>query len=150
MIYIFLKKYKKYGIIALLFLIFAIGISDFLSVNLFKEVFKRLRPCHNEEILNVVHLVNGHCGGKYGFISSHAANFFALATFSSLFLKNRYFTFIIFFIAVLVAYSRIYLGVHYPLDVFCGAIFGSFISILFYLLFKKLLKKNNNELISYF
>jgi undecaprenyl-diphosphatase len=102
--------------------------SDQLSVHLFKDVFRRYRPCHNEEIRNMIHLIKG-CGGIYGFISSHASNSFALAVFIGLNFKNRI-KFALFFMlswSMLVSYSRIYNGVHYPADIAAGALFGSVI-----------------------
>jgi undecaprenyl-diphosphatase len=106
-------------------------LSDQISVHAFKSVFLRLRPCHNLLIQAKVHLLNGHCGGAYGFVSSHAANTFALAMFLSLFFRSRfkYFGFLIFLWASLVAYSRIYSGVHYPADVAVGAIVGMGIGV---------------------
>ncbi len=137
-IFLFIKKDKKRGIFALIILIFAVGLADYSSVHLFKEVFKRFRPCHNPQLENIVHLYNGHCGGKYGFISSHAANFFSLAMFSSLYIKKKYFYILSFLIAIVVAYSRIYLGVHYPFDVTGGAIWGIIIASIFYISTKKI------------
>lgn len=114
-----------------------ITLSDQISVHLFKEVFKRYRPCHNEQIKNLVHLSNG-CGGIYGFVSSHAANTFALAVFIGFILKDRIkyiFPFMLSW-AFLISYSRIYTGVHYPLDILAGAILGILIgSFGFYLSF---------------
>lgn len=106
-------------------------LSDQISVHAFKNVFLRLRPCHNLLIQAKVHLLNGHCGGAYGFVSSHAANTFALAMFLSLFFRGRinYFGFLIFLWASLVAYSRVYSGVHYPADVAVGAIVGMGIGV---------------------
>lgn len=106
-------------------------LSDQISVHAFKNVFLRLRPCHNLLIQAKVHLLNGYCGGTYGFVSSHAANTFALALFLSLFFRGRikYFGIFIFIWAALVAYSRIYCGVHYPADVVVGAIIGMGIGI---------------------
>jgi undecaprenyl-diphosphatase len=100
-------------------------VSDQASVHLFKNAFMRYRPCHNLAIQSQVH-VNGSCGGQYGFISSHAANTFALAMFLSLFFYKsiRFFGICIFVWAGFVSYSRIYNGVHYPADIVIGALLG--------------------------
>ncbi|MBN2662609.1 MAG: phosphatase PAP2 family protein [Bacteroidales bacterium] len=131
-VFLFFKKDKKKSLFVLFFLIFAVGLADYLSVHAFKEVFKRLRPCHNPDIANFVHLIKGHCGGKYGFVSSHAANFFSIAMFSSLYIQKKWFYFLSFTIALFVAYSRVYLGVHYPSDVFGGALLGMLIAFIVY------------------
>lgn len=109
-------------------------LSDQLSVHAFKNVFLRLRPCHEFALQTKVHLLNGHCGGTYGFISSHASNTFALAMFLSLFFGGRikYLAPLLFVWAIFVAYSRIYSGVHYPGDVLGGAIVGIGIGITVY------------------
>ncbi len=106
-------------------------LSDQISVHAFKNVFLRERPCHDLILQSQVHLLNGYCGGKYGFVSSHAANTFALAMFLSLFFRGRlnYFSPLIFLWAAFVSYSRIYGGIHYPLDVIGGAIVGMGIGI---------------------
>jgi len=106
-------------------------ISDQSSVRLFKNVFERLRPCHNPNLEGMVHLVNG-CGGKFGFVSSHATNCFALAIFSGLLFKNhyKYMMILMLFWAALVSYSRVYVGVHYPGDIIGGAVLGSIIGFL--------------------
>lgn len=71
-------------------------------------------------------------GGQYGFVSSHAANLFGLATITSLLIRNRIYTAFIFVWAALVGYSRIYVGKHFPADVVCGAIFGMIVGYLVY------------------
>ena len=96
--------YKKYGIKSLIIiavLILTISLADLISVVAFKNVFQRPRPCHDASIAEVVHIVRNHCGGKYGFVSSHAANFFSLGVFSSLVLKDKYFTIISISVATL-------------------------------------------------
>lgn len=134
---LFIHKYRWKSVPVIFSALILITLSDQLSVRLFKETFHRLRPCHNPEIHTVVHLVREYCGGKYGFISSHAANSFALASFTSLVLKNRTYTFLIVFWAAVVSYSRIYLGVHYPADVIAGAVFGYLLAALIYYLLIK-------------
>ncbi len=113
-------------------------LADRISVVCFKDVFCRLRPCH---ALGNVHLINGHCGGQYGFISSHAANVFSLAVFLTfVYKKSKTFVAVILAWAFLIGYSRIYLGVHYPGDVFCGALLGFGIGSLVYFLYSKTYK----------
>lgn len=101
-----------------------IAAADLVSVHLFKNIFLRYRPSHNLEIQHLVHIVNGYRGGKYGFVSSHAANTFALATFVSFYFNKRWIAVSILLWAAIVSYSRIYLGVHYPSDIDCGGAIG--------------------------
>lgn len=108
------------GCIALL-----ITLADQTASGLLKPLIGRFRPCRPEASLEfAVHIVNNKCGGAYGFVSSHAANFFALASFLSGFFQRRSLEVLFFCLAALVAYSRIYLGVHYPGDVLGGALLG--------------------------
>lgn len=117
-----------------------ITLCDQVSVKLFKEVFERYRPCHNIELSSLVHLVDNHCGGQFGFVSSHAANSFGLATFVLLLTKWRPLAITMIIWAVMVSYSRIYLGVHYPGDVIGGAILGVLIGGSIALFLKSKLK----------
>lgn len=114
-----------------------IALTDLSSVHLFKNVFLRYRPSHNLLLTEKLHyyLVKPgeyYKGGEYGFISSHAANFFAIITFVYLVLRKTYpkLIFPLLFIGMIIAYSRIYLGVHYLSDVFVGALVGSLIAFL--------------------
>lgn len=122
--------FKKLGWKGLLFVVIGVVVlitcSDQLSSHVFKPVFHRFRPCHDPLIQDLVHLPNGHCGGQYGFISSHACNTFALASFITLIMKRFYkkIGLLMFIWAALVSYSRIYMGVHFPGDVLCGAAVG--------------------------
>jgi undecaprenyl-diphosphatase len=120
---IIIWKKRVWGIAVLAALAVSFALSDQFSVHLFKNVFERLRPCHVEELKTMIHSLE-NCGGKYGFISNHAANSFCFAMFTAWIFKNKYYTVLIFFWAVCVSYSRIYAGKHFPLDVICGAAFG--------------------------
>ena len=110
-----------------------IVVSDQLSVHAFKNVFQRLRPCHEPELEGLVHLVKNKCGGDFGFVSSHAVNHFAMAIFFSVifYKKIKYFIPLIMLWAAFISYSRIYLGVHYPGDVICGGLTGAAIGFFF-------------------
>jgi undecaprenyl-diphosphatase len=125
------KQYKKNTWLIIVFVALLIFLSDQISVHFFKDVFQRLRPCHQPELDGMVHIVNNKCGGQYGFYSSHASNIFALATFvlSLMKRKNLFFTFLILLWAAVIAYSRVYLGVHYPGDVLAGALAGSILGL---------------------
>jgi len=122
-LYLLFKKYGVKGLWLLLGVALVVTLADQMSVHFFKNVFERLRPCHNPDIKEFVHIVN-RCGGKYGFVSSHAANTFGVAMFLHLVLSKSWFSYSIFFWASLVSYSRIYLGVHYPGDIIGGAMLG--------------------------
>jgi len=119
-------KYKRKFFIILIFIILAATLADQSSVFV-KNLFLRLRPCHEPSLKGLVHLVNGECGGMYGFVSSHATNSFNVALLSLLFVKKRWYSISIIAWALVVGYSRIYLGVHYPGDVLCGSFLGAFI-----------------------
>ena len=144
-LYLSYKHFGKKVVLVALCAVLVIVLADQISVHAFKNVFMRYRPCNNLLICEQVH-VNGGKGGMYGFISSHAANTFALAMFLTLLFKNkiRYFGAAVFAWAIIVSYSRIYNGVHYPSDIVAGAIVGMGIGISVYSLFVFVDKKYFN------
>ncbi|MDP4239798.1 MAG: phosphatase PAP2 family protein [Bacteroidota bacterium] len=136
-LYLVIKHWKREAIWIVLALILCIVISDQIASGLLKDLVKRLRPSHAADLKGVVHLVKGYAGGKYGFASSHAANAFGFAMLSSLLIKRKLYTYAIFLWAVITAYSRIYLGVHYPLDILGGAAVGVLAAFGCYWLIRK-------------
>lgn len=106
-----------------------VGLADVISSRFFKPYFARLRPCHDPQLSAALNLING-CGGQFGFMSSHAANAFALAVFVALVLPQQYrlAKWLLFGWAVMVSYSRVYLAAHFPSDVLAGALLGSLLA----------------------
>ena len=138
LIYLLIKKFKKQSWILIFALALLFFLSDFISSGIIKQAVMRLRPSHDDSLVGLVHLFkksNGefYSGGLYGFVSSHAANTFALATFISLVFRKKWFSISVFAWAVLVSYSRIYLGVHYPGDIIGGVVVGIFSGFVVYL-----------------
>ncbi len=137
--------YKQFNFKIVVFSILSVALvilfCDRITVIVFKEVFKRYRPCHNLAISHLVHTLNDHCGGLYGFVSSHAANSFGLALFfGNIFRKkSQWLYYFLILWASLVAYSRIYLGAHYPADVVGGAFLGILIGWMVFKLFNRVL-----------
>lgn len=132
----------KKTVVIVIFIALLITVSDQTS-NLFKYGFKRLRPCHDENIAHLVRLVKSSCGGKYSYFSAHAANSMAIAIYFGLLFKKQIkylFTGLVIW-AVVVSYSRIYIGVHFPLDVLTGISFGILYGTIFYKLTQFFLKK---------
>lgn len=121
-----IKNYKRQGILILVFAGIVILLCDQTASHLIKNAVQRLRPSHEPALTGLVHLGKAGLGGLYGFVSSHAANAFGLATFLALVLDSRfrYLKYWLFVWAVMVSYSRIYNGVHYPGDVVVAAGLG--------------------------
>jgi undecaprenyl-diphosphatase len=150
--FIVIRRYKSESILILLFAIVALVLCDQGASHLIKNIVERLRPSHEPSLDGLVHLSQAGTGGLYGFVSSHAANSFGLAVFFGLALDKslKSMKYVLFIWAILVSYSRIYNGVHYPGDIIGGAILGSVISFLMYKLYlltkARLLIKKQNKL----
>jgi undecaprenyl-diphosphatase len=144
--YAYRKRGAKFLLILLGSAALSVALTDFISVNGFKETVQRYRPTHNTEIGHLVQTVlkpNGdeYRGGLYGFVSSHAANFGGITTLLFLFFRpySRWW-YLLFLWLALIAYSRIYLGVHYPADLIAGAILGITIGFFMFKVAERLLK----------
>jgi len=136
-VFLLILMFKQWGKKSFLITVALIALMILFTdqiTNLFKYGFERLRPCHVDALIGKMRTVREGCGGRYGFFSGHASNSMAIAIFSGLMLKKRfkYIIYILIIWAVIMAYSRIYVGVHYPLDVLCGMVFGALSGLMFY------------------
>ncbi|MDR0393741.1 MAG: phosphatase PAP2 family protein [Tannerella sp.] len=112
-----------------------------------KELFKRFRPTNHPLFMDSVRILNGYiAGGDYGFISGHSTNAFAFAMLSALIVKNKWYTVAIFVWAVVMVYSRLYLGAHFITDVIPGMLVGALIGWLLFLLFKYMQRRKEVSL----
>lgn len=122
--WILLHQNRRHALLVLAMLVLSILVADQVSSGLIKHLVERLRPTHDPSLESMVHVINGYRGGLYGFVSSHAANSFAVATLIALVMRHRVVTLSMFTWALLQCYSRVYLGVHYPGDILGGIIVG--------------------------
>ena len=140
-LFLILKIIKQYGNKSISIFItigMVVALCDLGSVHFFKNVFQRLRPCH---VLEHVRLVTEGCGGQYGFISSHASNVFGLAIVIGKIINQKILFVSLFLWAVLVSFSRVYVGVHYPLDIVGGMLWGTFVALVCLKIYNQFLKK---------
>ena len=129
------KKNWRESLLILLAIVLVVTLCDQFPSHVCKPVFTRFRPTHHPDFMDQVKTVFGYRGGLYGFISSHAANAFGFATLMALIMRDKLFGWTIFFWAVLTAYTRVYLGVHFISDIVPGAISGVFFGYLVYRLY---------------
>lgn len=129
---IYLKAHWSHALVLFVAVALMITMTDQTCGSLLRPMVERLRPSNlDNPISPLVHIVNGYRGGSYGFPSCHAANMFALAVFLSAIFHRRWVTITLFSWAILVAFSRVYLGVHYPSDILTGSVIGSIYAIIF-------------------
>lgn len=131
----FYKTPRKEAFLVIVFFILVFVVCDQVSSSIFKPMFVRFRPTHHPDFKDLVDIVNGYRGGKFGFISGHATNSFGLAVFVSLLFKNRWLTLTALLWAAINSYSRIYLGVHFISDIVAGILVGSLIAFILYELY---------------
>ena len=141
-LFVLLKNntFRQFLLLAL-FIALTVFICDRVTSGFIKPWVGRLRPCQDPALLDQIDIVAGGRSGRYGFVSSHAANSFGLFMFLSLLIRHRGFTLTMFVWALITSFSRIYLGVHYPGDILCGALFGLLAGGLVYLLYHLLSRR---------
>jgi len=141
--------YKKMGakslLLCVLIIVLMITFTDQIT-NVFKRGFERLRPCGDDSVNEQMRFIAVRCG-RYGFFSGHSSNSMAAAVFGGLLLRPYFknLIFILLFWSAMVAYSRIYVGVHFPLDIVCGMAFGGLSGFMFYKLKNYLEKRFINQ-----
>lgn len=131
-------KDKRRAVVLILASVAIVAMCDQVS-GIIKRTIERPRPSHNDDISYLLHYVNNYHGGRYGFVSSHAANCFGESVWLMLLLRRKAVSITLFCFSVMVCYSRIYLGVHYPLDVLAGSCLGTTVGAVTYTVCAKIM-----------
>ncbi len=137
LLWLLIRLWHKEAVWVVVALVLCIVLADQLSSGLIKHWVQRPRPTHTEGLQDLVHTVNGYRGGRFGFVSSHAANTFGLALFCTLLFRDKCYACSLFLWAAITSYSRIYLGVHFPGDILGGMVVGIGVAALCYCLLRR-------------
>lgn len=153
LVILFLIVYKQkwqHSVLLILAIVLVATLCDQIAASIVKPLFERYRPTHHPDFKNFVSILHNYRGGRYGFVSNHAANAFGVSCFLMLVFKYRPLTICVFLWAIVNSYSRIYIGVHFVSDIIGGAILGATIGISVFCLYqyirKKLFKMTKEEL----
>ena len=132
-------KFKRQGIIIIILLALSAGFADFTSASIIKPLVKRARPCR-DPVVSKTDIERVDCGPAYSFPSTHATDHFAMAFFLIIVFHKKWRWIWLWAIlwAGTISFAQVYVGVHFPVDVFCGALYGIFVGWLFSVLFRKL------------
>ncbi|RFZ90651.1 phosphatase PAP2 family protein [Mucilaginibacter conchicola] len=136
-----LWRYKKKGALLILFLVLAVGFADFTSASIIKPAVHRLRPCR-DPYTSAADINRAPCGTGYSFPSTHATDHFAIAIFLGVvfFKRHKWVMPVLILWAATICFAQVYVGVHFPVDVISGAIYGSLVGWLFAFGFKRFVK----------
>ncbi len=146
LLFIVLKNNSPRGsLLTVLAVALTIVATDQVSSNLIKPLVGRLRPCNDPSIMHLIDTFNGYRSGGYSFTSSHACNSFGIFTIVSLIIRNRTLSLSLLLWAVINSFSRIYLGVHYPGDILCGALLGAALGGMVYFVYNFVRKRIENS-----
>lgn len=148
LLYLVIKNNEKWS--QILLIISAVGLcmlaSNGLNGGFIKPTIARLRPSVEPSLAHLVSLVDGYTAEGYSFFSAHACNSFCVAVFFSLLVRSKLLTSLLFLWASLTAWTRLYLGVHYPFDVAVGMLVGSLIAVLIYIGFMVIYRKMTSKI----
>ena len=146
LLFVVLKNNSLRGsLLTILAVVLTIVACDQVSSHLIKPLVGRLRPCNDPSIMHLIDTVNGYRSGSYSFTSSHACNSFGIFTIVSLLIRNRTLSLSLLLWAVINSFSRIYLGVHFPGDILCGALLGTALAGAIYAVYNFVRKKTENS-----